>query len=261
MKKLIIAAAAVAMVGGVYAASGCNPKVNPQADTAWVYNWKFVGKTTDGVLKTTDGIAAGCLVGAIAGKMEAIRVPASLKIQGYTVKCNPTCLDVEEAAFVGNSKNEGEAFWITKPTKGCFANAPAGVSFKFGNVIGRSAGKYELVGEFKGLESFNGERYELIFAGQGAYNKDKGRVTSVSGNFAGVMVVPHYHVYVKELHGCPEATVWDCAGYDFLNIDDHKETAAFGKWSMKYNATASKNFANGKGRPATKNLAPYIYGE
>ena len=268
MKKLMIAAAAVAMVGGVYAASGCNPQEVKPVDSAWVYNWKFTGKTTEGVLKVTEAIPVGCLVGGIPSQMEAIRVPASLKIQGYTVKCNPTCLDVEEAAFVGNSAKEGEAFWITKPTKGFFGAIlkdgtviPAGVSFKFGNVIGRAAGKYEVLGSFKGIESLNGEIYALAFAGQGSYNKNKTRVTSASGNFAGTMIVPHYHVYVKELDGCPKATVWDCAGFQFLNVEDHAFTAAFGKWSMKYNATASANFATKGVRPATKNLAPYVYGE
>ena len=241
---------------------GCQPQVTPVKDTAWVYEWKFTGKTTDGVLKTTDGVAAGCLVGAIPSQMEAVRVPASLKIQGYTVKCNPTCLDIEKAAFVGSSRSEGEAFWITKPTKGAFYDAGdgvPGVSFRFGNVIGRSSGKYELVGRFRGSESFANETYDLQFAGQGSYDASKLRVTSISGSFAGTMVVPRYLSYVKELHGCPEATAWDCMGVRFLGIDGRERTAAFGKWKMKYCATASKNFAAGKGRPVTKNGAKWGY--
>ena len=243
------------------APSGCEVIVKAE-DSAWVYEWKFTGKTTEGVLKTIDGVAAGCRVGAIADQIEAIRVPSSLKIQGYTVKCNPTCLDVEEAAFVGSSRSEGEAFWITKPTKGAFYDAGdgvAGVSFSFGNVIGRSSGKYELVGRFRGSESFANETYDLQFAGQGSYDASKLRVTSASGSFAGTMVVPRYPSYVRELAGCPEATVWDCMGVRFLGIGGRERTAAFGKWKMKYCATASKNFAAGKGRPATKNGAKWGY--
>ena len=261
MKKLMIAAAAMAMVGGVYAASGCNPKEEEIADSAWVYNWKFTGKTTDGVLQVNE-IDGGCYVNVT--QIEAIRVPASLKIQGYTVKCNPGCLDVLKAAFVGNSSQEGEAFWITKPTKGAFiddagGNGVAGVSFRFGNVIGRIAGKYEVVGTFTGVENTANELYVLRFAGQGSYDASKARVTSVSGCFAGRMIAPHYHKYVKGLRGCPKATVWDCVGMSFLGIDGRESTAAFGKWSMKYNATASSTFAKGKGRPATKNGAKWRY--
>jgi len=89
MKKLMTLAA-LAAVTGAFAACEYTPEVKT---TAWVYQWKFSGKTTYGVkpatVKATKGVC-GYTTGGDAAAC-TVRAPASLKIEGYTLYCEPGC--------------------------------------------------------------------------------------------------------------------------------------------------------------------------
>ena len=138
MKKLMIAALAVASIAGAYAA--CTPGKDPVIEDAWVYTWKFTGKTTTGVLVSyTINPSGNCKPGGGGVEMCAIRVPTSLNIQGYTYKCLPCCGGFTELA------DDGEVFWTTKPQKELFEVTNAkklfteGLTIDFGHVIGKKA--------------------------------------------------------------------------------------------------------------------------
>lgn len=231
---------------------GCQPQATPVEETAWIYEWKFTGKTTDGVKIAGYEIAGAgnCKPGrTITVADEAIRVPSTLKIQGYTAKCVPACEDISTADFAG----DGEVFWLTKPFKGAF-DVTSGLSGLEGHVIAKSGNKYELAGRFSGADGDAGEFYDFVFAGIGSYSKSKLRVSSVSGNFAGFMAAPHYHKYDTNLAGCPEAQIWNCDQSAYAGAP---ETVAFGKWSMKYLSTASKKYLKDGTRPKAKNGAKW----
>lgn len=238
MKKLVIAAVVTAIAGGVFAA--CTPGKEKPIDTAWVYTWKFSGKTTTGVLVKGSTVNSGnCQPGSVSTADCAIRVPSSLKIQGYTYKCLPCCGGFTELA------DDGEAFYSTKPEKEYFAITDQaklfteGLVVNFAHVIGKKAKQAELMGTFTGATNDSGEKYTFVFAGLGSYDLKNTRISSISGNFAGVMETPHYHKYVKEMGGCPEAWYWTCDG---TNYEGRDATVAYGSWSMKYNSSASKKF-------------------
>ena len=251
MKKLMIAAAAAAMVGGTFAANCEIPETPdaPAVGTAWVYTWKFTGKTTVGYLTKgsvipgdkgsncnipgTDTKVAGCVV----------RIPGTLKIQGYTYTCDPECAyDYNQFKTIdGASPKEGYFNWkMTKP----FADKQVvgTLAMNVGNVIGKKATQFETQGEATFETSDPAEKFTLNFAGLGTYNLKYRRVTSVSGYFAGTYETPQY---IKN-HVCKKAIVWNCAaaaadaeGSAFIDDD---VSVAYGKWSAKYNSKASKNY-------------------
>lgn len=231
MKKLMIAAASAAIVGGAFAA--CTPSPTPTCDEAWVYTWTFSGKTTTGYLVKGSSWSSGkCTPGGGSIADCAIRIPSSLKIQGYTYLCCPECGGWTDIAA------DWEAFYTTKPTKEYIASN-TGVKIRFGHVIGKKAKDFELFGNFNAATTDSGERYNLAFAGLGKYDLKNTRISSVSGNFAGLMEVPHYHEYDATIGGCPEAWYWDCTGTIYAG---HDMSVAYGSWSMKYNSSASKKY-------------------
>ena len=240
MKKLMIAALAVASIAGAYAA--CTPGKDPVIEDAWVYTWKFTGKTTTGVLVSyTINPSGNCKPGGGGVEMCAIRVPTSLNIQGYTYKCLPCCGGFTELA------DDGEVFWTTKPQKELFEVTNAkklfteGLTIDFGHVIGKKAKDFELKGQFAAATSDSGENYDFTFAGLGKYDLKNTRFSSVSGNFAGEKVNPHYLKYVAELGGCPDADYWVCDGTAYAGAPTDP-TVAYGSWSAKLNSAASKKF-------------------
>lgn len=236
MKKLMIAAALAAVVGGAFAA--CTPGEPDPIEDAWVYTWKFTGKTTTGVMISyTIKPSGNCNPGQGGTFGCAIRVPSSLSIQGYTYKCLPCCGGFTELA------DDGEVFWTTKPQKELFNVTNTkylfteGLVIDWGHVIGKKAKDFELKGQFTGTTSDSGEKYDFTFAGLGKYDLKNTRFSSVSGNFAGEKVSPHD----LKTQGCPEADYWLCDGSDYAGAPEDP-TVAYGSWSAKLNSAASKKF-------------------
>ena len=254
MKKLMFAAAIAACATGAFAkcAEGPTP-VTPQDKVypAAVYQWKFTGKTGIGVVikgtadKTVDG---GCAEDStIPGRAaEVIRVPGTLNIVAYTYICDDECWN-----FGTYLKDSPAQFQLKKPYKSLVYNKNFVETIDVDHVIGKSASQYELAGTavFKTIDGDVGPTYtyELTFAGFGSYAKNKGRITSVSGNFAGLQTPPRYNGTVTGLEKCPAADYWDCETLTYASVlipgSMNAASVAYGTWSIKYNSSASKKLA------------------
>lgn len=222
MKKLMIAAAVAAIAAGVFA--DCKEEPTPK-DDAWVYVWKFSGKTTVG--KKTKVAASLCKDGGDADC--TIRIPGSLKIQGYTYYCNPGC---GSDAFEEFSE-ELEVFYMKKPYKTFLYG---GVATEVSKIIGAKKKQYEAFGFATFDDPVTLGRYELAYAGLGKYKK--GRVSSVKGNFAGTLSQPYY---VPKAGKCIPAGYWDCESLELVCNGEY--TVAYGKWSAKFKKSAAKKYA------------------
>ena len=233
MKKIIIAAI-VAATGFSAIGSACMPEPTP--DVAWVYKWSFKGKTTTG--KSTKIAASACSPSDDC----TIRIPSSLKIQGYTYACSPSPCEDGSLGFKTAFAEVTEVFWLIKPYKSSFAG---GVVSEVVNLIGKKKKQVELGGVTKLTDVDTFTDWNLTFAGLGKYSSKKGGyITSVKGNFAGYASSSQY-VNPKSCTVLP-AGVWEC---DTLSlICDETPTVCYGKWSVKYKKNASKKYnKTGKG--------------
>jgi hypothetical protein len=216
MKKLMIAALAVASVGAAYASDACG-YITP--DTAWVYKWTFTGKTTKPAEAKVKIAASAC---GEAPETCAVRTPTSLKIQGYTWICSPGCGDQ-----FGEFSEVNEIFWSTKPENDSFAGGLANEIF---HIIGRNAKQAEVAGtaDLTGA----GMRYEFTYAGLGKYDTKNRRLKAAKGNFAGYA----YH------ENCLTSAVWNCDPLT-INCGENPATVAYGKFKVRFQKSASKKFA------------------
>lgn len=256
MKKLMIAAAMAALVGGAYAdcADVPGPIPGPTIYPAAVYQWKFSGKTGIGVvIKGTKDttIAGGCADDStIPGRAaEVIRVPGTLNIVAYTYICDDECWNF--GTYLVNPT--AAQFQLKKPYKSLVYNQNFVTAINAAEVIGKSATQYELEGDAK-FATVDGDvgptyTYELTFAGFGSYAKKNGRISSVCGNFAGLQTPPRYNGTVAGLAKCPPADYWLCETLNILPTyanDAMHASVAYGTWSIKYNSAASKKLAKDK---------------
>ena len=229
MKKMMTGVVALcAMFVGVGTAFGACEYVKP--DTGWVYKWKFSGKTTYGTSSKSKVAAGMC---GYPGGTCVVRCPASLKIEGYTWVCSPGCGSEGFEMF----SEVNEVFWCKKPVKASFAG---GIATEVCNIIGKKADKCEVAGTANFTEFCKGDVpggiYEFTYAGIGKYDKKKSRVKSASGNFAGVLKNP---VVIENCSGVPTG-VWECGSLALLC--DEKPSVVYGKWSVKYQKSASKKY-------------------
>ena len=234
MKKLMIAAAVAACgMGAIAAESACAP-VTQTKDTAWVYQWKFSGKTTHGnkaAVVNTSSCAPG-------GEKCTYRVKTSLKIQGYTMVCNPAVCADDALGFETQFVEENEVFWMTKPWK---AEMAGGVTTDVAHIIGKKKKQVEIGGVASLTEVAENSTYTLTYAGFGKYDLKNRRVKSASGNFAGFLSQPWAYNLKKDL--CILAGYWDCTT---LQLVCEGPSIAYGKWSTKFKKSASKKYVNGK---------------
>lgn len=218
MKKLMIAAVAAIVAGGAFAECAyIKPVVVKDTDPAWAYKWTFTGKTTKAIATT-------------CSKANYItRTSTSLKIQGWSLYCDPLCGDFEAAEAT-------EIFWRTKPTK---ITLDGGVTFEVANVIGKAGKNYEAFG-VADFASDGTQLYTLYLAGFGTYDAKNDRVSSISGNFAGIASAPKSAD--EKCEDGQVSKVWECCGCPTLEAD----SVAFGKWSIKYNKSMAKKYAAGE---------------
>ena len=252
MKKIMIAAAVAAIGYGAFGATSCSPCTSTGSSCApalqsWVYKWQFKGKTTTG--KKVKGTKSPC--GGELGPACPVRVPASLKIQGYTWTCSTELCakdDVGNLAFESAFNEVNEVFWQTKPSKTSFYG---GVTIEFAHLIGKKKKQAEVLGTTIFTDGLTGATYGLAFAGFGKV-KDK-VIKKVSGNFAGYLSQPYANAgisYKSACGGgcadtCQVAGFWGCVT---LSIQCKGPSIAYGKWSAKYEKSASaKYFKNGSG--------------
>ncbi|MDO5312156.1 MAG: hypothetical protein Q4G55_01980 [bacterium] len=227
MKKIMIAVAVAAMGAAAFGAN-CSPDDKPK-DAAWVYQWKFTGKTTAGKKAAAKGNDSVCA--PTDGAACTYRAKASLKIQGYTYACNPGCGSDAFETFAESL----EVFYMTKPWK---ASMAGGVSTELSHIIGSNKKQYEAAGVAKFTEDAENVTYTLVYAGLGKYDLKNSRVSSVSGNFAGIASQAWAYNLKKDL--CIKAGYWDCATRALVCDGP---TVAFGKFSAKFKKSAAKKYA------------------
>lgn len=257
MKKLMIAAAAAAMVGGAFAAGLCDDEPASAAECA-VYNVKFTLKTLDAKLVKVKGSSAIC--GDSTDDQNCVYLDnATRKIDGIIWDCDAGCGTL-------NTEAMKVALWETKSKMGIGellafdeddGYTANDLPFSLINRYGKKAEKVQAIWELgggtndmssAGLLLNDKAMYEagedlgevsLVAAGFGTFNAKQGIVKSISGNAVGMFTAPLTQKYancegpfVADL--CTEFSNW-CSDGDAADV-----LAASGTWSVKYNASLSK---------------------
>lgn len=243
MKKIMVAAATVALAMGVFAVCGDE---TPEVKARQVYKFTFTGKTTKGIGAQTVKVDCGDdQTGCYA------RIPAKLKIKGWVAYCLNGCKGVNG----GTGDAEAWAFWATKPYKADLG-ALAELNFadgEFPHVIGKKPNKAEAYGTFTSQFVFTSQaawEINFAFAGLGTYKSPVYK--KISGNFAGS---PAASWYISG-NVCAQTSVYDCSSLTLV-CDETPNTVAFGKWSMKYSKSAAKKLNKGK-LPKTPSYATAV---
>ena len=247
MKKLMIAAAAVAMIGSAFA-------------DAQVYEYKLSLKST--TCKEAKAVNSYLTKMGLYIKGDEIvyRTPASLTIKGVSWGCE---CDEALAGVWGTTENNDNAwhgltFWNTK--NGNFLGGVYnGVEFEWDmlNRIGKKASEVELSFTIVPSGDATDDNFELKLAGAGKITDkiailldDEGKpdevsdcnsyISSVKGSVAG-FVNPEAGIIVCNY--CEEYEV-GCDVYQFCDcgddLSDDTRTVAYGTFTMKYNSSASK---------------------
>ena len=282
MKKLLVMTLAVS-AASVMMAADCTPETPDPVDCGTVYNIKFTGKTTVGKPITTKEAASLCDPDSDSTSAFLARVPGSLTIDGYVAYCDCGC-----AAEVLDLESGTSLFWATRPAKGAVDmvnNINGSESFtvltnlethvgarsdnivldsigtnnvtvghdSFIHVIGLKQNQAEIFSVFGGTVVYTAgsldQDFEWNASALGTFNTKAHRYVSFSGSFAGWMTASYAFVKVPATLACEKTKVWDCTLADLLEDED---TVAFGTWSVKYNAAASKKF----GKDGTPPKAP-----
>jgi hypothetical protein len=258
MKKLMIVAAVAAMTGAAVAATN-----------AQVYEYKLTLKTTTcksgKVAKNTYLTTMGLYE---AGEEFGYRTSASMTLAGveWGCSCDRAFAGVWSApgqykAADGSDVFDGQTFWNTKTLAflGGKYNAQD-IAFTVFNRIGKKADEVELAFTI-GDNTEADYPFQLICAGQGtikdvALDPDLAGISgdcwgsyikSAKGNVAGWLD----SAIVGEVGDCWYCGTTGCDVWDFcecLGIGNPLLTIAYGTWTMKYNATASKNLEKAANR-------------
>jgi len=229
MKKLMIAAAAAAMIGGAYA-DACSP-VTPSTDCAAVYKFTMT-------LKTTKGYVGSESVGSICAPSVActvIRLKDSTKFEGWIYECVCGCETIKSGTVVA---------WDSKRK---VQMAEPAFTWTFLNVMGKSQKDAEALWAFtSGDLAYDGSRsqsYALQGAGYGVYSPSKAVFTSLSGNVTGSATASFDLTSTKKITDlaclCDPSQVWLCT--DLATLVD-SDTVAYGTWTMKYDSGASSKY-------------------
>ena len=261
MKKLMIAAAAAAMIGGAFAdAIVYDVKISgKKAVTAHgkvqVYAQYYTGKET----KDGDPITKYAYLAANDGAKVCYRKSGSFSFAGVLAGCY-----CDDTTGVGGFSNLGgnpqiAAIWDTK------AKAEVPVDTVDAEFI-RSGAKTEFVESYIELGIENGFGLDLM--GQGKFDVKKALLSNLSGNFIGMLPIETIK-FTEEGEECGmckpgeddvenecmpyEIALCDVFGNDtvekadvVIGLDDGQTdyTFAYGTWSLKYNASKSKKMAN-----------------
>ena len=246
MKKLMIVAAATAMAGAAFAA--CDKPTVKAVNCAEVYDVVFNLKTTkclcdEIVTKTTSQGACNKDVTTKTEVCKSWRVVTTKKVYGVIWSCACSCyedytdstlmatpaawdfLDIDQTA--GN-----QFFWM--PSEKYYLDSL--MTFNFLGRIGAANGKVEAYGTFGS---------GINFAGFGTFGQI--RVKKITGAAAGCWGAPYN---CASWDADQEAYTDDCPAYTTCDatipVADYTTTAAYGTFSVKFNATKSAKLANGQ---------------
>lgn len=231
MKKLMFAALAAVAMGAV--ANTCAPEDPVVVDPTLVYKFKATVNTPKGVSAYVKGTPGSvCNPGdATEGTTTIVRVKDKTKFAGYIYECKATCDTVANGSIVvWDSKRKAQL-------------VDAALAVELIHVIGKKQTQAEWLTGLTGTANYDASRaayYDLKLGAFGKFSTKKGYYTSFAGNFAG-SVDKVYDLNAKTEAACEPAGYYDCADLTTLVADD--AAVAYGCFSVKYNASASKKFA------------------
>jgi len=235
MKKLMIAAAAAAMIGGAYADCGLEPE--EQADCAQVWDVKMSLKST--VCKTLyvgAKKADKCGMGGSEAACYCYREVASVAVKGVLGACDCEC------ETILNLTDDDQYFWVEKNKVQLADKLAIDHLYR----IGKKMEKVEFAAWFGALR----------LAGTGTYDTKNNVVKSVSGNVAGLWTA------VFDCTGDCETV---CPAFDLCDPDWESglevPTVAYGSFTIKYNSSFAKKFAQGKKDLVSDKVAKWIIAE
>ncbi len=214
MKKLMMFAAAVTIVGGAFAQCEL-PSVSNQC--ALVYTFKASVKTTVG--KSKYDCADVCY-----------RNKGSKSFKGYLYVCSCLCED-----FLSNS-----ALWfVDSKTKQEFTGA---LYWSILNRIGKKSMDAEGFWTGSAEDDEVGTDVNMYAAGFGKFDSKTGYLKSMSGNIVGSMSAPICEMdCATALAVAYPACEWD--------ETDQVPTVLFGSWSISYNKKLSQKYFAGLWAP------------
>ena len=222
MKKLMIAAAAAAMIGGVQAA--CEDPVAPTpdpVDCAVAYNFKATLTTTvEKWGKITYKEGDECEGYEKVTVYSCYREKGKKTLNGYYYACECACDLADTDAF-------GLALWDAK-TK-CL-DEEAAIEWDILQTFGT---KFDKVEAMFYLATADGEFYA---AGMGSVDTKKEIVKSISGDIVGMIAAPEC---TDDCNDVEEDLRFGSVCED-ADILDEASTVAYGSWSLKYNSSLSK---------------------
>lgn len=255
MKKLMIAAAAAAMIGGVQAA--CE-RPDDVVDGAEVYDVAVSLKTTKCVCKNITTVEKDECNRNETTQCVAWREVTSKKVNGVLWSCAITCsVDIgdKETSLAldpvwwdynpSAADSLGTQFFWIKKDKIILAENDLWTT-KWIARIGKKMNKIEAFGTF-------GDG--LNWAGFGTWDAKNVRVSKISGGIAGCWGAPYDCSSKDENKQYTE----DCPAYklcDDVEVDDYTKTAAYGTFSLKFNASKSRKLAAGS---LVGNVIPTAY--
>ena len=238
MKKLMIAAATAAMIGGAFAGGLCSDEVSSGCA---VYNVKFKLKTLDAKLANVKG-------GDCGEDDKCVYLEnATRTIDGIIWDCDATCATLNDDMMnvalweVKSKMGVGDLLWFDTTNKVFAAND---LPFDLINRYSKKANKVQARWELKDLDLTNkagvgAGSVTINAAGFGSFDAKKEIVKSLSGNAVGYFTQALTTKYAE----CGEPMVADlCTEFTDWCTDGEpaEKLAASGTWSVKYNASLSK---------------------
>ena len=214
MKKLMMFAATMTIVGGAFAACS-DPLPTPETTCALVYDVKISVKTTvpkarteTEVIECEDDVTASI----------CYRVTGSRSFKGYLTNCDCDC-----TAFAGAN------LILWEPKAEAMITVDTVLDWDVLNLIGKKGEDVE--GAFS--LDLDGNTYaDLYGAGFGKIDRKTGIIKSISGDIVGVIPGP--------LCVDAECDTTDSVAFPCEEIGDADMTVAFGTWSVKYNKSQSQ---------------------
>ena len=242
MKKLMIAAAAAAMIGGAYAGACSDIDAGVVSGNCMVYDVKLNVKT----LAPKKMKCAGETCSDCASYVYYLD-NASRSIVGYAWLCYEDCIDDSTDMNLVLWEKKTKVPVVTLPyayEDGKFVQYPNTFNFSF---IGRYGKKAKKVAAAWELDTEFIAGYCAGLNGSCSYDKDFGTamLKNVSGNFAGLAVPAT--IVSKKLCEDPEeiaglyAGICDCWESWCDSGDEATDgLPSYGTWSIKYNKSLSK---------------------
>ena len=221
MKKLMFVAVAV-LAAATYADCGKEPV--PQGECAEVYDVAMSLKTTVCKCKSlSTKINVPCGKEKITACV-AWREVASKKVNGVIWACGCTCIDDTGSSLQWPDE---QLFWIASDKIILQDTMEVDHLYR----IGKKNEKVEFAANYGALR----------LAGTGTFDAKSMKVKKVSGNVAGLWVGPL---------DCSDDSGAICPNYDLCDPDPEApqvdETVAYGTFTVKYNSSLSKKYADGK---------------